>query len=135
MLCYNAADVGFREGDFGVCSIYSKTMYTIVKSPTFHFSDYHKRWMSSTEMLVAVGIPVFARLADPLGEPAILTSYCVEHSSNLLREERTRNRRVQVAGNTMNPAIAGFCLLYALLWSRRAEDSVFFRMSRMLNDV
>ena len=89
--------------------------------------------MTGTEMLIAVGIPAFARLADPLGLPAILTSFCAEHRSSLPREQRTRNRRVQAAGNTMNLAIAAFCLLYAMLWSRRTEDSVFFRMSLMLN--
>jgi hypothetical protein len=127
-------DVGFRAGPHGVSSQTAKLMYTIVRSPTLHYSDHHKRWLSGTEMLLAVGIPVFARLADPEGAPAILTTFCVEHKSSVPREQRTRNRRVQAAGNTMNPSIAGFCLLYALLWSRRVEDSVFFRMSRMLGE-
>jgi hypothetical protein len=114
---------------FGICSKDDTTMYTIVKSATLHYSDHHRRWMSGTEMLIAIGIPAISRLADPLGLPAVLSSFCVEHRTTL-GDQRTRNRKVEAAGNSMNPSIAAFCLLYALLWTSRSDDSLFFACRR-----
>jgi hypothetical protein len=123
------------ETDRGVCSKFHSFLYCIIRNPTLHYSDAHKRWMSGLETLCANGIPILPRLADPLGVPARCSSFCVGFPSAVPDSVRTRKRKVQSSGNTMNPAIAGFCLIFSLLWSRRTDESLFMRVSKLVGQA
>lgn len=111
-------------------------MFSILRNPCFHFSTFHHRWLSASEVLLVNGFPVLARLADPKGMPARLTSYCRDDhglfTSVQLAAGRNRNYTVAQAGNTMLPAIAGILELYALLWCRLKDESKVARMCRFL---
>lgn len=105
---------------YEISSRTNKHMFTILKNPSFHYSHVHHRWLSASEVLIVNGFPVTEKLADPYGEPGFCCSFV---SLGYDHDTRVRNRIIEQSGNSMNVAVAGFMMLYSLLWSRRTDES------------
>ena len=83
-------------------------LHTILKSAGTIWSDYHSRWLTAGEALMAQGFPVDVRLSHNIP----MTSFSTPDRDE--RSVASRTARIGFAGNTMHVECVALVLLYIL---------------------
>ena len=89
------------------------TMHTIVANMGLHFctSSSVRRWFTTSELMVAQGIPIHRSFANPRGRHYTTTPY-------LMPANRKRIKVLQQIGNTMQIPVVGTVLFYLILFTQ-----------------
>ena len=89
------------------------TMHTIVANMGLHFctSSSVRRWFTTSELMVAQGIPIHRSFANPRGRHYTTTPY-------LMPANRKRIKVLHQIGNTMQIPVVGTVLFYLILFTQ-----------------
>jgi hypothetical protein len=124
-----------NQNPFSAHAISSKTnawgipiMYTILHSTTLHWSSRHRRLLTGSEMLLAMGFPIRSDMAPTQnGTPRRCCSHCpaIGEDPQAAAKSRTLRTRLSQAGNSQHVAINAFLKVYVLMFSVRVDKMPF----------